>query len=54
MQYVGITKFDPQKEVHQRLAEISKKWHQLKSEGKEKKVEELEKENDELVRQLFF
>jgi hypothetical protein len=31
----------------------SQKCHQLKAEGKEKEIAELEKENDELVKQLF-
>ena len=53
MEHVGIPKFDPQNPLHQKLAEISKKCHQLKAEGKEKEIEELEKENDNLVRQLF-
>jgi methylase of polypeptide subunit release factors len=53
MEHVGIPKFDPQNPLHQKLAEISKKCHELKAEGKEKEIEELEKENDKLVRQLF-
>lgn len=53
MQYVGIPKFDPQNPLHQKLSEISKKCHQLKLEGKEKEIEELEKQNDELVKKLF-
>jgi len=39
--------------LRQKLAEISKKCHQLKSEGREKEIEKLEKENDELVKKLF-
>ncbi|MEW6686385.1 MAG: N-6 DNA methylase [Candidatus Edwardsbacteria bacterium] len=63
MEHIGIPKFDPKKKLHQKLVEISKKCHQLKSdllaegsakvEGKEKQIEKLEKENDELVRILF-
>ena len=53
MEYVGIPKFDPQNPLHQKLAEISKKCHQLKAEGKEKEIEKLEKENDKLVKILF-
>jgi hypothetical protein len=53
MEHVGIPKFDPKNELHQKLAEISKKCHQLKSEGKEKEIEKLEKENDEWVKKLF-
>jgi type I restriction-modification system DNA methylase subunit len=53
MEHVGIPKFDPQNPLHQKIAEISKKCHQLKAEGKEKEIAKLEKENDELVKQLF-
>jgi len=53
MEHVGIPKFDPKNPLHQKLAEISKKCHQLKAEGKEKEIAKLEKENDELVKQLF-
>ncbi|HPC35458.1 MAG TPA: N-6 DNA methylase [Candidatus Marinimicrobia bacterium] len=53
MEHVGIPKFDPQNPLHQKLAEISKKCHQLKTEGKEKEIEKLEKENDDLVKKLF-
>jgi len=53
MEHVGIPKFDLKNPLHQKLAEISKKCHQLKSAGKEKEIEKLEKENDELVKELF-
>jgi methylase of polypeptide subunit release factors len=53
MEHVGIPKFDPQNPLHKKLAEISKKCHELKAEGREKEIEELEKENDKLVMQLF-
>jgi len=53
MKYVGIPKFDPKNPLHQKLSEISKKCHQLKKKGKEKEIGKLEKENDELVRELF-
>ena len=53
MEHVGIPKFDPKNPLHQKLAEISKKCHQLKAEGKEKEIEKLEKENDALVKKLF-
>jgi type I restriction-modification system DNA methylase subunit len=53
MEHIGIPKFDPKNPLHQKLAEISKKFHQLKAEGKEKEIEKLEKENDELVKKLF-
>ncbi len=53
MEHVGIPKFDPKNPLHQKLAEISKKCHQFKAEGKEKEIKKLEKENDEIVKKLF-
>ena len=53
MEHVGIPKFDSQNSLHQKFAEISQKCHQFKIEGKEKEIEKLEKENDELVKKLF-
>jgi hypothetical protein len=53
MEHVGIPKFDPKNELHQKLSEISKKCHQLNLEGEEKEIEKLERENDEVVRKLF-
>lgn len=53
MKYVGIPKFDSQNPLHQKLAEISKKCHQLKKEGKEKEIKKLEEENNRLVEKLF-
>ena len=53
MEHIGIPKFDPLNPLHQKLAEISKTCHQLKSEGNEKEIEKLEKKNDELVKKLF-
>ncbi len=53
MEHVGIPKFDPKNPIHQKLAEVSKKCHQLKFECKEKEIEKLEKENDKLVEKLF-
>jgi len=53
MEHVGISKFDPQNEFHKKLADISKKCHQFKAEGKDEEVAKLEKENDKLVKQLF-
>jgi len=53
MEHVGIPKFDPQNPIHQKLAEVSKKCHQLKAEDNQKEIEKLEKENDDLVKKLF-
>ncbi len=53
MEHIGIPKFDPKNELHQKLAEISKKCHQLKLEAKDNEIEKLEEENNTLVNQLF-
>lgn len=53
MEYVGIPKFDPSNLLHKKLAEVSNKCHEFKTEGKVKENEKLEKENDELVNRLF-
>jgi len=53
MEHVSIPKFDPKNPLHQKLAEVSKKCHQLKTKGKEKEIEKLEQENNELVKKLF-
>ncbi|HOV31908.1 MAG TPA: N-6 DNA methylase [Candidatus Hydrogenedens sp.] len=53
MEHIGIPQFDPNNPLHQELAEISKKCHQLKIEGKDSEILKLEKENDKLVKKLF-
>jgi len=65
MEHIGIPQFDPKNKLHQQLASLSKKCHQLKAESKEKdkevfasdkienQIEKLEKENDALVEKLF-
>ena len=53
MEHVGIPKFDPQNELHIKLAEISKKCHQLKLKSREIEIEKLERENDDFVNKLF-
>ena len=53
MKYVGIPKFDPKNRIHQKLSELSKKCHILKSEGKDNKIKDCEKEIDRLVEELF-
>jgi len=50
---VGIPKFDPKNKIHRKLADVSKKCHHLKIEGNDDEVAKLEKENDELVKELF-
>jgi len=44
MQHVGIQQFDPKNELHQKLADISRKCHQLNSEGKVEEIEKFEKD----------
>jgi SAM-dependent methyltransferase len=53
MENVGIQKFDLKNSLHQKLADISKRCHQMKSENKDNEVAHLEKENDDLVKKLF-
>ncbi|MCI0453995.1 MAG: N-6 DNA methylase [Candidatus Dadabacteria bacterium] len=53
MNHVGIPKFNPKNELHQKLAKISKTLHELKVKGEEEHITELEKENDNLVKELF-
>ncbi len=53
MQYIGISKFDPDNALHNELAKISQKCHQLKLDGSEIKIKELEIKNDRLVKKLF-
>jgi len=53
MAQVGILKFDTEKLIHQKLAENSKRCHQLKSEGEEGKIENLENEINYLTKKLF-
>ena len=51
--FVWTKIFFQKNKLHRELAEISKKCHKLKFEDKEKEIEELEKENDILVKKLF-
>lgn len=53
MNNVGIPKFDSHNKLHLELANLSKKLHKLKTEGKEGQVEQYEKEVDEAVNKLF-
>jgi type I restriction-modification system DNA methylase subunit len=53
MEHVGIPKYDPKNEVHQKLADISKKCHQLKNEEKEEDIIKLEINNNEMVLKIF-
>lgn len=53
MNHVGIPKFDPENELHQKLAQLSKTLHILKAESKLGEVARLEKEVDDSVNRLF-
>jgi hypothetical protein len=53
MNHVGITKFNPNNKLHQKLAQLSKTLHDLKTKDKLDKVPELEREVDRLVYKLF-
>lgn len=53
MNHVGIPKFDPKNKLHQKLAELSKTLHDLKSKNKLDEVPPLEREVDRLVYKLF-
>ncbi|MEO0131223.1 MAG: N-6 DNA methylase, partial [candidate division WOR-3 bacterium] len=51
--YLGIPRFDTNNLLHRNIADISKKFHQLKIEGNDIEIKKLEKENDELIKKLF-
>lgn len=53
MEHIRIPRFATENPLHQQLADISRKCHQLKLEGKESEIQKLEKEDDELVKRLF-
>jgi hypothetical protein len=53
MNHVGIPKFDPKNKLHQKLAQLSKDLHDLKSKNKLDEVPPLEREVDLLVYKLF-
>jgi hypothetical protein len=54
MQHVGIQRFDPKNKLHQQLAQISKTLHELKAENELVEVPQLEKQNNQMVKQLFM
>lgn len=53
MNHVGIAKFNPNNKLHQKLAQLSKTLHDLKTKDKLDEVPELEREVDRLVYKLF-
>ncbi|MEW6386941.1 MAG: N-6 DNA methylase [Thermodesulfobacteriota bacterium] len=53
MNHVGIPKFDPKNELHQKLAQLSKTLHDLKANNRTAEIPELEIEVDRYVYALF-
>jgi type I restriction-modification system DNA methylase subunit len=53
MNHVGIAKFDPKNDLHQKLAHLSKALHDYKQKDNLDKIETFEKEVDSLVYELF-
>jgi len=53
MKHVGITKYNPQNQIHKKLSQVSKNLHDLKRENELEKIPKLEKHNDDLVKKLF-
>jgi hypothetical protein len=54
MEHIAIPQFNKDNPTHKHLAEISAKCHELRAAGgKENEIAELEKQNEETVRQLF-
>jgi hypothetical protein len=53
MTHVGIPKFDPRNPLHQKLADASKQCHQLKKEGRDEEISNIEKNTNELIQNIF-
>jgi hypothetical protein len=53
MKHVGIPKFDAANEIHQKLAGLSKKLHDVKSKNKNEEIGSLENDVDHFVNDLF-
>lgn len=53
MNHVGISKYNPDNKLHERLSELSKALHKFKAENNLNDIEKYEKEVDEAVRELF-
>ena len=53
MKHVGIPKYDPANELHQKLAQLSKTLHELKLGNNLEQIEPLEREVDRFVNELF-
>jgi len=50
---INIPKFDPKKETHQKLAQLSREAHSLTSENKSEEVQKIEEEIDSQVALLY-
>jgi hypothetical protein len=53
MNHVGIPKFDPKSQLHQKLAQLSKTLHDVKRSNRLDEIALQEKELDKLIRKLF-
>ena len=53
MEHVGIPKFDEKNKVHKKLSGLSKSLHRLRTEGQVAAMEDLEKDVDRSVIELF-
>jgi len=53
LENIRIPKFDPENKIHRCLAELSEKAHVAKSQGKKDEVNIIEKEIDELAKQVW-
>jgi hypothetical protein len=53
LKYIKIPKFDAKNRVHKNLSKLSRKAHQLAVEGKESKIENIEKRIDRLVAKFW-
>ena len=53
MKHIGIPKYDPKNKLSQQLSDLSEKMHNLKAHGSEEEIQVLEKQNDELVKNIF-
>ena len=53
MEHIAIPRFDPRKRIHSRLAELSQRLHDLKTQGQDFEIERRSRDLDSLVSSLF-
>jgi methylase of polypeptide subunit release factors len=53
LEQINIPKYDPENPIHQKLAQLSKKAHQLAQHGQEAELRKVEEEIDRIVAQLY-